>query len=97
MNNYRESLNFIRNNNISILDITVACECDCAFDFDYTDEQFEKLCEIAKNSVLKGERCIDEYAVATAINYMITEEEKSIEDVLNAQIWDIVQLSTNFI
>lgn len=97
MNNYREILDFIRKNNISILDATIACECVCALEFDYTDEQFEKLCEVAKNAVLKGERHIDEYAVASAINYMITEEEKSIEDVLNAQIWDIVQLSSNFI
>lgn len=95
--NYREALDFTRKNNISILDITVACECDCAFEFDYTDEQFERLCEVAKNAVLKGERNIDEYAVATAINYLIVDDGKSIEDVINMIAWDIVGVALSFI
>jgi hypothetical protein len=97
MSNYKKTLDFITTNNISVLDVVIACECESVFDFDYTDEQFEKLCELAKGAKLKGERYIDECAVATAINYMINDKGKTIDDVLNTQIWDIVQLSSDFI
>lgn len=79
---FREQLDKVNELGISICDLTIANECDCVFDFEYTEEQFEKLCTFAIDCYLKSEY-LTENAIARTINELITEEEKTIEQVLS--------------
>lgn len=84
-----ETLNKARENNIDVLDLSIAYECESAFEFEYTEEEFEKLCARAKEIFLKGEN-LTEWAIAYAINDLIQEENKTIKDVLEMDKWKII-------
>lgn len=85
---FREKLNKVKEMNISVCDLTIANECDCVFDFEYTEQQFEDLCELAKICYLKSE-FIDICAIANVINDMI-KDGSTIDDVLDMSKWDIL-------
>ena len=96
MKSFKEQLNILRDNNCSVIDICIAGACEALFDFQYTDEEFERLCGIALNAYLASDD-IGEDDIANAINSWMTVykdidalEEKSKWDILNAAVdgWD---------
>ena len=50
---YREKLNKLEELGITPTSIEVGNSCDCIFDFDYSDEEFEKLCNFAEEMYLR--------------------------------------------
>lgn len=92
---FRETLNKARENNIDILDLCIACECDNTFDFDYTQEDFEKLCKKARFVFIKSDN-LTEWAVAHAINNLICEEEKTIEQVIEMDKWELIDRASYY-
>lgn len=89
---FRETLTKARENNIDILDLCIACECDNTFDFDYTQEEFEKLCKKARFVFMKSDN-LTEWAVANTINNLI-QEGRTIEQVLAMNVYDLIQTAS---
>lgn len=77
---YREQLNKVNELGINICDLTIANECNCVFEFPYTEEQFETLCEFALYIYLKTED-LSENDIAIAINDLIKNGDYTIEEV----------------
>ena len=76
---------------ISICDLEVANECDCIFNFEYTEQEFEQLCDFARHCYLKDQSGdIGPNHIAQAINDLIIEDEKTIHEVLDMSGWDIL-------
>ena len=88
---FRVQLNTVRKLNISICELEVADECDCIFDFEYTEQEFEQLCEFAKHCYLKDQSGnITPHHIASAINELITGDGKTIQEVLEINRWDML-------
>ena len=86
---FKEQLKIAENNNLSILDLEVADECDCVFEFEYTDEEFEKLCARIRTAYLKAEE-MTVAALAHCANDLITEEDKSIDQICEMDVYDFI-------
>ena len=52
---YREQLNKVNELGINICDLTIANELDCVLDCEYTEKDFERLCEFARDIYLKSD------------------------------------------
>jgi hypothetical protein len=96
MKSFKEQLRIVNDNGCSICDICIAGACEAIFEFQYTDEDFERLCKIARNAYLASDDIIED-EIAYAINsWMLVYndidalEEKSKWDILNAAVdgWD---------
>ena len=85
---YREQLNKVNELGINICDLTIANECECVWSFYYTEQEFERLCEKAKDCYLKGNS--NENSIALAIEYYIQTKGKTIEQVLALSHWTIL-------
>lgn len=86
---FKEQLKIAENNNLSILDLEVADECDCVFEFEYTDEEFEKLCTRIRTAYLKAEE-MTVAALAHCVNDLITKEDKSIDQICEMDAYDFI-------
>ena len=83
-NEYKRILDIAEKYSIDSSDLLIAQNCYQVFDFDYSDDQFEKLCKKA-STVYYGcskDVGVSVYCVARAIDEFICDDEKSIEDVL---------------
>lgn len=93
---YREQLNKVKELGISICDLEVANELDAVLDFDYTDEEFERLCEYAKNAYYEAyEMTIN--AIADYINDLVNEDGKTVEEVLEMDKRGFVDKASNYL
>ena len=93
---YREQLNKVKELGISICDLEVANELDAVLDFDYTDEEFERLCEYAKNAYYEVyEMTIN--AIADYINDLVNEDGKTVEEVLEMDKRDFAGKASNYL
>lgn len=86
---FKEQLKIANDNNLSILDLEIADECDAVFEFEYTDEEFEKLCARIRTAYLKAEE-MTVAALAHCVNVLITEEDKSIGQICEMDIYDFI-------
>ena len=86
---FKEQLKIAENNNLSILDLEIADECDCVFDFEYTDVEFEKLCARIRTAYLKAEE-MTVAALVHCVNDLITEEDKSIDQICEMDVYDFI-------
>lgn len=86
---FKEQLKIADDNNLSILDLEIADECDCVFEFEYTDEEFEKLCARIRTAYLKAEE-MTVTALVHCVNDLITEEDKSIDQICEMDVYDFV-------
>lgn len=86
---FKEQLKKALHIGINIYDVLIADECDNVFDFEYTDEEFEQLCALTREIWLKGED-IQPYAIAHTINNLINDENYTINGVLTADIWFLI-------
>ena len=93
---YREQLNKLKELGITPTSIEVGNSCDCIFDFDYSDEEFEKLCNFAEEMYLKADVMTTD-AIAYCINDLVNEEGKTIEEILKMDKWDFIDKASNYL
>lgn len=101
---YREQLNKLEELGITPTSIEVGNSCDCIFDFDYSDEEFEKLCRFAERMYLKADvmttdavaKCINDIVrMKRANNFQSTEQ--IIEEILKMDKWDFINKASNYL
>ena len=93
---YREQLNKLEELGITPTSIEVGNSCDCIFDFDYSDEEFEKLCNFAEEMYLKADVMTTD-AVAKCINDLVNEDGKTVEEILEMDKWDFIGRASNYL
>ena len=92
---YREQLNKLEELGITSTSIEVGKSCDCIFDFDYSDEEFEKLCRFAERMYLEA-NVMTTVAVAKCINQLV-EDGKTVEEILKMDKWDFIDKASNYL
>ena len=92
---YREQLNKLEELSITPTSIEVGNSCDCIFDFDYSDEEFEKLCRFAERMYLEA-NVMTTVAVAKCINQLV-EDGKTVEEILEMDKWDFIDKASNYL
>ncbi len=92
---YREQLNKLEELGITPTSIEVGNSCDCIFDFDYSDEEFEKLCRFAERMYLEA-NVMTTVAVAKCINQLV-EDGKTVEEILEMDKWDFIDKASNYL
>lgn len=93
---YREQLNKLEELGITPTSIEVGNSCDCIFDFDYSDEEFDKLCNFAERMYLKADVMTTD-AVAKCINDLVNEDGKTVEEILEMDKWDFINKASNYL
>ena len=93
---YREQLNKLEELGITPTSIEVGNSCDCIFDFDYSDEEFEKLCRFAERMYLEA-NVMTTVAVAKCINDLVNEDGKTVEEILEMDKWDFIDKASNWL
>ena len=101
---YREQLNKLEELGITPTSIEVGNSCDCIFDFDYSDEEFEKLCRFAERMYLEA-NVMTTVAVAKCINDMVKRQRalssrttnQIVEEVLKMDKWDFIDKAINYL
>ena len=93
---YREKLNKLEELGITPTSIEVGNSCDCIFDFNYSDEEFEKLCNFAEEMYLKAYVMTTD-AVAKCINDLVNEDGKTVEEILEMDKWDFINKASNYL
>ena len=93
---YREQLNKLEELGIMPTSIEVGNSCDCIFDFNYSDEEFEKLCNFAEEMYLKADVMTTD-AVAKCINDLVNEDGKTVEEILEMDKWDFIVKASNYL
>lgn len=93
---YREQLNKLEELGITPTSIEIGNSCDCIFDFDYSDEEFEKLCNFAEEMYLKADVMTTD-AVAKCINDLVNEDGKTVEEILKMDKWDFIDKASNYL
>lgn len=86
---FKEQLKFANDNGLSILDLEIADECDCVFDFEYTDDEYERLCTRIEYAYLKAEE-MTITALAHCVNNLINEEDSTIEQICEMDVYDFI-------
>ena len=92
---YREQLNKLEELGITPTSIEIGNSCDCIFDFDYSDEEFEKLCRFAERMYLEA-NVMTTVAVAKCINQLV-EDGKTVEEILEMDKWDFIDKASNYL
>ena len=92
---YREQLNKLEELGITPTSIEIGNSCDCIFDFNYSDEEFEKLCRFAERMYLEA-NVMTTVAVAKCINQLV-EDGKTVEEILEMDKWDVIDKASNYL
>lgn len=92
---YREQLNKLEELGITPTSVEIANSCDCIFDFNYSDEEFEKLCRFAERMYLEAD-VMTTVAVAKYINQLV-EDGKTVEEILEMDKWDFIDKASNYL
>lgn len=92
---YREQLNKLEELGITPTSVEIANSCDCIFDFNYSDEEFEKLCRFAERMYLEA-NVMTTVAVAKCINQLV-EDGKTVEEILEMNKWDFIDKASNYL
>ena len=93
---YRESLNKLEELGITPTSVEIANSCDCIFEFNYSDEEFEKLCNFAEWMYLKADVMTTD-AVAKCIDNLVNEDGKTVEEILEMDKWDFINKASNYL
>ena len=93
---HREQLNKLEELGITPTSIEIGNSCDCIFDFNYSDEEFEKLCNFAEEMYLKADVMTTD-AVAKCINDLVNEDGKTVEEILEMDKWDFIGRASNYL
>lgn len=101
---YREQLNKLEELGIMLTSIEIANSCNCIFEFNYSDEEFEKLCRFAETMYLKADVMTTD-AVAKCINDIVGTKransfqstEQIVEGILEMDKWDFIIKASNYL
>lgn len=101
---YREQLNKLEELGITLTNIRIAYSCDCIFGFNYSDEEFEKLCNFAERMYLTTD-FITTDAVAKCINDIVKTQRaisfrktnQIVEEILKMDEWDFIDKASNYL
>ena len=93
---HREQINKGSDWGISICDLEVENELDAVLDFEYTEEEFESLCDFSVEIYLKAEKMTTD-AIAYCINDLVEEEGKTVEEILKMNKWDFIEKASNWL
>ena len=91
---FKEIIKAIDKIDASYQDIEIALALDAEVDFDLTDEEFNKLCEYAKNVLDNSD--VNEYAIAECMNDLLNEEDKTVEEILEMDVHDFADEATGW-
>lgn len=86
---YREKLNKLEELGITPTSIEIGNSCDCIFGFDYSDEEFDKLCNFAERMYSEADDVMTTAAIANCINQLV-ENGKTVEEILEMDKWDFL-------
>ena len=92
---YREQLNKLEELGITPTSIEVGNSCDCIFNFNYSDEEFEKLCRFAERMYVEADVMTTD-AVAKYINQLV-EDGKTVEEILEMDKWVFIDRASNYL
>mgnify|MGYP006059806211 FL=1 len=92
---YREQLNKLEELGITPTSIEIGNSCDCIFNFNYSDEEFEKLCRFAERMYVEAD-VMTTVAVAKCINQLV-EDGKTVEEILEMDKWDFIDKASNYL
>lgn len=93
---YREQLNKVRDLGISICDLEIANELDAVLNFEYTEKEFESLCDFGVEIYLKAEKMTTD-AIAYCINDLVEEKGKTVKEILEMDKWDFIDKASNWL
>lgn len=80
---YREQLKKARKYDIEVISLLVANEVDCLFDFEMTEQEFEKCCALIETSFLYSR--VSVRALARALCDIIEDNQnKSINELIDS-------------
>ena len=88
---YRELLNKAKEMNISAHSLAIADALDNTLDFIYNEEEFERLCDFGADVLLNDDNKITTEIVAREINSLVTQEGKSVDEVLEMDSRDFLK------
>ena len=93
---YKEQLNKFDKLGIKLYDLEIAHEFDAILDFDYTEEQFEKLCEYGVEIYLSFSK-MTASAIADCINELVNENGKTVEEIIQMDEHDFIGKTLNWL
>lgn len=85
---FKEIANAIDKLDISYQDIEIVLALDSEIDFDYTDEEFNQLCEYAKRVLDISD--INEYAIAECMDDLLNCEDKTVKEIIEMDMHDFI-------
>lgn len=91
---YIETLKKAKEHNIDNLTLAIATECECIFDFNYTYNEFNSICEFIRYCYLKAER-VEIWQLVKAVADEI-ENGLTIDGVLDLSYWDIIEKAVDY-
>lgn len=92
MKSFREQLTIFKKSEINLCDIMVASACDYEFAFDYSEDEFERLCAVVKEAYLSAET-VDECEIAQGVNLLIKYMEKTVDEVCKMSKWELLDIA----
>jgi hypothetical protein len=91
---YREQLDKVNELGINICDLTIANELDCVLDCEYTEKDFERLCDFARNVYLKSSDITAE-AIARAIDDLLSQG-KTVGKIVAMNKYSFISKAFNY-
>lgn len=92
---YREQLNKVNELGINICDLTIASELDCVLGCEYTEKDFERLCDYARYIYLKSDNITAE-AIARAIYGLLWTDEHTVDSICRMDRQKFTDLAFNY-
>jgi hypothetical protein len=92
---YREQLNKVNELGINICDLTIANELDCVLDCEYTEKDFERLCDYASYIYLKSDNITAE-AIARTIYGLLWSDEHTVDSICRMDRRKFTDLALNY-
>ncbi len=91
---YKEIANAIDKLDVSYQDIEIVLALDSEIDFDYTDEEFNSLCDYAKRVLDISD--INEYAIAECMDDLLNCEDKTVKEIIEMDMHDFIDEASNW-
>ena len=85
---YKELLNTLRNLHVPLIDLETAVTLDLTLTFDYSDTQFNELCDYTKEVYSHSSATLTE--VAKCIDDLVVKKQLTVEEILKTDICDFI-------
>lgn len=92
--NYRQQLDFLKENDISVWDVYIANAVDCLNDQDMDDEEFEKMCNYAKYLSLKDNNDFSPDCYVLMLKDL--RQEKSWDEIYKMNKYDLLDKAATY-